>query len=630
MAIEIRNSKGQIADLNDDTVINVDRNCALFSDDDKLFQDITLPISLPKTPSNLVFFGGGHLVDADNQLYQLPVQVIVNGTTFFNGTAEYNMKDDEFDVQLLVNYASVRDKLKNVLLSDIYDNEQVLPGTVSAIQDLMLQTCLYPERYDFAFFPVYNEYYAGSGYQYPFTNFWNHGTQQFVYDGNEEAGPGGPDQKTTRQSAFYKLKFWIKRVCKCLGFEAVGSFMTDADAEQIYLYTDVSTYISASLTIPYNISLEKFFKLLKQRFQIIVQFNALTGKANVISFKSMLRDTEVINISDYISEIKEIKTPTAKGYTVKLKPDASDVLFKDPNNPDEFIPTNRMVVGDGEKEVSIEASTLKQANTNNDYFYPKTKHRTTYFSNAASAQSIRFLRFVGFKPASGGKVFPTSFTMELGQDEALWYRFLNDGKQLKVIAYFPLTVLEQIDLSKKLFFVADDGTAVYAIVEKESFSLTNAQEELVRAEIICWSANFSPKTEVQFIATQTNAAQGDFKAKAYFNFEGRIEVKIRYPAGLRYYNSSGFPEALTADLVANGFIYKSTDRVRAGGTTVNLPYLSVLFDDFHLVEIQSSIKPVDVVYNGASHTTSSLVGNYWVTKNFTGNLLGRFIFWLKF
>lgn len=82
MAIEIRNKKGQIADLGDDTVLNIDRFCSLFSDEDKLFQDITYPMTLPRTPTNIAFFGGGHLVDASNDLYQIEVQVSLNGTSF--------------------------------------------------------------------------------------------------------------------------------------------------------------------------------------------------------------------------------------------------------------------------------------------------------------------------------------------------------------------------------------------------------------------------------------------------------------------------------------------------------------------------------------------------------------------
>jgi hypothetical protein len=86
-----------------------------------------------------------------------------------------------------------------------------------------------------------------------------------------------------------------------------------------------------------------------------------SGSVTIDQINSLLTSNEVFDLSDYVTSINEISTTETTGYTVTLKPDEKDEMFLDTVNTDEknYIATSRLVIGSGEKEIEIDATTLK-------------------------------------------------------------------------------------------------------------------------------------------------------------------------------------------------------------------------------------------------------------------------------
>lgn len=561
--IEIRNFDGLLAELYPDTSISIEKNNPLFNDKDEFFEDITYSFKLPDTENNKMFFKNGHLVEANNEVYKMPVQCIVSGFPFFAGSIKYSFVDGNFDAILLVNFGEVVDKIKNIKISEIYFND-IIPDEITPT--FMKTVCENPLQYPFSYFPVYNEkWWSGGVTAYPMINNWDHAAQNFVFS----SGFG------TAVCPYFKLKYVLTKIINYLGFECSGGFMNDVESDKIYIYN--SLYFArpnnSNAYLPFDLLITDFLKQIRERRKISCSFDVFNGVANIESANSLLNSTDFFDLSPYISDVAEINIAPINGYSITLKPNPKDASFKDPGDATKYLPTNKLIIGKGEKELELAISTLKEKAVA-DYVMPMTSEQLYGKENFP----LRLIYYNGMRSVAGGKVFPEAKPLELSLKDAVWYQFLNDGKLLKINACIPTYLLPELTSSKKIGIKSNEGYYTSAIFEKISYSLANTNSEYVNVTVNCRSVVFDYTTPVSIIpfakTLAESAVYNNNLYKAYFTEAGLTEVEIKayYPTG-----SNGFEDylPLTTPKEDTIIIKQSTDKNRGGGVGVYMPFVNL-------------------------------------------------------
>lgn len=634
--IQIINSLGQTLQLFPDTSISIERNNPLFNDDDKLFEDISYSFKVPASANNKVFFQSGHLVEANNSVYKIPVQCIVAGLPFYAGSIKYSFIAGDFEALLLLNFGALAEKLKTVTLTDIYTDE-IFENPITAY--FMKTVCENPQNYPFSFFPVKNTNWDGVGaYHYNTVNSWDHQNQYFShFYTNDITGTPPP---FTGQSAYFKLKYILQKVFDYLGLPPEGSFMDDEETDKIYLYNRI--YVTnfmreSSYYFPKGYTISEFLKLLKNdpRFKLSISFDMMKGIVKVESYKSQIKSAAIADLRAYASGVEEISLPETNGYLISLKPDNEDDLFKDVKDPTKHVATNKLLIAGGEKVIEVETSTLKEVYIFAQGTTPEVK-QTFYQTDLPDNPPIRFIKYNGMIALANSKVYPEAKAMELTVKDAEWYRFLNDSKALVLTANLPLNILLNLESGQKIGFLSKEGFYTTAILEKTSFSLKNEYAELIPVKLACRTMFYNEETSVSIIPVETPIVGLNYPFKAFFDPEKGInvvKVEMFYPAGTEIENYPNPDTTLTVPVIYSGIINKSTDRLRGGGSIVYLEKL-VLSSSFYLREVEVRVfnEPKYLIFAGVKIYFTFISGT-WVAKPFTTETLDRYNFqpiWIVF
>jgi len=601
--IQIINGSGLTAHLFPDTSISIERNNPLFLDSENYFEDITYSFPMPADDWNKEFFKNGHLVEAANSVYELEVQTFVSGTTFFAGLLNYSYQENNFKAVLKINYGTLASRAKSTIVNNIVtlDGRGRLQADLTTAA-LMKDTCLHPSDYPFAFFPIHNPKATDS-----FINKWDHNAQVFP--------------RTGTIICYYKLEYILERILEYLGFELDGSFFSDPENKAIYIYGGFDgVFISSSLaSIPPDITIADFFKMIKQRLSISLSFNLLEKKAYVDSAKTLINSNSFLDLSDYVIGISEISRPGIVGYTLTLKPDPTDELFKIKiNDEKQSAPTNQVIIGDGDKEIEIEISTLKEKAIDN-YFVPATD-QPLYPHN-----KIRLVRFKGMRDVGGGKVFPEARAMELGDDDIFYYRFLNDSKQVKLTVLVNSSLAAKITSVRKIAFKSKEGFFIYAITEKSSYQIKNTRDDLIEVEIECRTNSLDSNTSVKIqpVLPAFNNVIGFAAFRAYFShlFVTEIEYDLYFenwasrawPPG-QSGPDENMPQQAEGPRTVSGKITVSTDEAGVGGQIAITPFV----ESFNIAPIELRIKnaiPKYIVVYGFKYYFRFRDGYYYVSDH---------------
>ncbi|WP_231424036.1 hypothetical protein [Pedobacter sp. Leaf250] len=573
--IQIINKKGFTAHLYPDTSISIERNNPLFLDNENYFEDITYSFNMPADAWNKEFFKSGHLVEAANSVYELDVQTFVSGTSFFAGLLSYSFKGGDFEAILKINYGALVSLSKNTIVNNIttLDGRGRKEGDITT-PALMKASCQNPQDYPFAFFPVHNPKALNGK-----INNWNHETQNFEIN--------------SPLRSFYKLEYILQKILEYLGFELSGTFFENKENRAIYIYGGTSgVFIESSLYfIPEDITITDFFKMVKQRLNISISFNILEKKAYIDSAKTMIADSRLVELGDFVTKIDEIARPNIIGYTLSLKPDDTDELYKTKiNDEKQPAPTNQVIIGDGEKPIEIDISTLKEKEVDN-YVIPTTDQPVTGYNK------IRFLRFYGMKYVGSGKVFPEARAMEISSDDIFYYQFLNDSKKIKLTALISVLMASNLTSAQKISFNSKEGFLVYAITEKISYQIKNKNESFILVDIECRTISFDSTTtvKIQPVIPKFNQVVGFASFRAYFSklLVSQIEYDLYYenwasrawPPG-----QSGpddvMPQKAEGPRTVSGVIPISTDAYGVGGIVAITPFI----ESYSLAPIELRIK----------------------------------------
>ncbi|SDM40968.1 hypothetical protein [Pedobacter antarcticus] len=490
--IEIINDQGIMLQPDPETVVPVEVHNPLFNPSNELFQEIIYNAQAGLTESNKVFISHGHRIDADIDVYEQPVTVLYRGAMFFKGIFRYKIVSDKINFELKVNFATVAKKVKNTVVREIMSMDIDQSVQVGDFQDIMLDTCKNPSKYNYSFFPIHNSGWTdpGSGtILYPWMNNWDHAAQKFV----DVRGGGENDPRGTTIVPFFKVSYILKAIFKYLKFDLQGDLLNDEDFNSVYLYTRRPligrTTLPSLLYLPAELTISDFIKQISDRMKLNFIYNLNNGTVTIESPITALRVDDYVDISKYVERIEELGTSEQKGYTVTLAVDNTD---KDQNlkakdsEIDVFVPLYTLIVGEGESILNMDVSTLKEVESSEGYFYP-TANQLTNFSNLNPDEKwpLRLIKFKGMKRLANGKMFPEARAYDLSEDDASWYRFLNESKKGILSAKIPYDVVSRFSPTTKFCFKSENGTDKIAMNVKHSYNLGTSKSSLLSVKIEC-------------------------------------------------------------------------------------------------------------------------------------------------
>ncbi|MBC8053733.1 MAG: hypothetical protein H7Y13_11780 [Sphingobacteriaceae bacterium] len=530
--LEIINERGEVMEVSDDLSIPVERYNPLFNDPDKFFQDITYPGKAPISPANKAFFSNAHYVDAENALYQFPVQISTSGFILFAGICQFKIGNNTYDFVLKVNFGAISQNFKSVKLSDLrtYDSYNVPATSTAAWEAHMKDTCVNPQNYNYAFIPVFNDgvEYFGENISTT-TNIWDYANQKFKI-----TPPSGQQialDYMVFNTPYFKLTYLVKKAIECLGFEATGNFF-NATNDQIYVWSpynctlwtsDFNTvYLAVQQSSFYapDATIGEFFKILREdpRLKLAFSFDLLNATVKVDSFDDIMNDPEYEDISEDVEEITEIEIKSTDGFSITLAPDTQDPNFL---LTDKHVATARLVVGNGTKAVEVNANSLKYHNADMVKCNRKVSRARAAVSFPQNKLPLRLMRFTGMREAEPGKFIPHCQAIELSTNDATFYEFIASAKKIGLIATVSVTILSRLDTSKKLRFYYQ-GVHVPAIMEKLAYDMQGKNR--VKVKIECYSllnstANTSRIEQVLIPETESFDGYTVDVFCAYFNTE---------------------------------------------------------------------------------------------------------------
>ena len=598
--LQLINALSQTADLYPDTIIPIERNNPLFNEDNQPFADITYGFKLPLTPNNQEYIKNAHLVEAATKEYAQESTLLVDATALHAGILTYKITGNDIDALLKINFGTIAKKIKTVKLSEIYTGDAwLLPYFVED----MKAACQYPKDYPYSFFPVYNDAWSGVDTEpVKIINDWDHATQTFNLA-----------RKVT--CPYFKLKYLLQKAVECMGFQLDGDWLKDPESDEIFVYTQINskTLLNGSFTyMPQDLTVHDFFVRIKERFGISCNFDMITGKVIVVTPKLALDTSQVQDISDYVTSIEEISVPEPKGYSILLKPDEGDELFLDPRaeNEDTYAPTNRLIIGDQEKPIEMESSTLK-VKSFQTYSMPATKQLLYPHTNRHKPFPLRFLRYKGLKDIGAGKVFPQAEPIELNADDALFYKFRNESKPVKLKINIPAFLLARLKVHQCIAFLSKEGTYTIALPEKISYNLSSGNTSYITATIQCRAMVTSYANDVQLI---------DFKPELENDTDDAGLIPTTYKA---FFDQNRIPfvdiEIYTKSNRVNGLpsvrkerIQYSTDKFGTGGMVISPPLVTAPNWELRVL----TATPVYAIVGGIKFNFTQ-AGAYWVLNMIT-------------
>lgn len=540
--LEIINGEGIALELGDDTRIVVERSNPLFQESEGFFQDHTFPAKAPMSPTNKRFVMNGHLVEADNIVYELPATVLYGGRRLFVGLFRYKILDHEISFTLYVNWGEVAELAKTTKLTDFDFGDGDVYGQY--VVPLEAQDTLdHPENYHYAYFPVMHRDYPtgeGTGAKIDFfANPWSYDNQAFEpWTPTLPIPPGLVWQR--RWCPHFKLSYVLKRALEFLGYTHSGPIWNDPEFDKIYIHTEKNHFpfrLSANNYLP-AIAIADFIKQIEDRLQLLFYFNSEEKSVYVSSFSSLLGQESVQDISLHVSDVRDISVAEKKGYEVELTPFGSDELFYPEGG--QATAAYRLVVGSGENAVRLDVTTLHQKEEPAGYTYPVNgvERRSLVFGGGplrslrfddTNAWPVRLLRYHGMKLVEAGKYWPEATSLDLTIDDAAYYQFLNDSKLIKISGVMPASLLSALDASQKISLRSNEGHSFMAMPRSISYSLASDAAELIDFEIEAYSIKKDEQTAARLEPV-----------RPYFDERGEMAMQVKFVFNEQVYDAIEF------------------------------------------------------------------------------------------
>ncbi len=511
--IVIKNKAGDTMQLSRSMNIPFERNNTLFNNNNIFKEDLMYSGSAPLSPSNKIFFNGGHRVEASSDLYQFFVTVYLNQHFICAGELQFTIKDQNFDFTIKPNYAAIRDIAVTYTFQNIRFNDVLAKPAGITYANYMKATATNPDDYNAVFFPIFNPkqfeeqnndnaYYFVNAYtSNNFTPFKSSGI--------------GTAPFTHTQSPFFKLTYILKKCCEFLGFKAEGNIFSDAAFIKKVIYTRIAHFNQNGDVIHYNSNmympemlLSDFIKSIAFRYQLCFSFDYALKKVNINTFKHLKENGKTHDLTKYAQKVSEIKRNEDAGYSVRLVPDADDLTYDE--DLDDFVtisPTKTLKTGDGTIALDLKIDTLQNYKSifgelgtkarqvlkditgrlpqlNPSFQTGGARPRNTDVSAASNiidpivpsfTGKLRVVNYEGLLEFKPGNFYPQSSPDLLNQDDAYFYNFLSQSKAITEVFYLPISVFNQIQIFDKIAFKDQYGSYHVCLIEKISTDLKDTQ-----------------------------------------------------------------------------------------------------------------------------------------------------------
>ncbi|RVU01076.1 hypothetical protein EOD41_10705 [Mucilaginibacter limnophilus] len=579
--IRIVNNAGLVLQLTPDVSVTIEKINPLFNDADKLLADVGYSFKAPFTENNLVFFNLSHLVEASTSSYTMPAKLYADEFLMVTGNIRYRVDTDGFECNLEPNVTALSTLIKTTRLTEIRgDDGDYNINTEDAMEALMLDTVEHPESYNYFYLPIWNSVFGGveetPTFSYPSINYWNYATHKFVARRPDYIS--NPYAWNYAQSPFFKLKYIVKKVAEFLGLQVAGEFFTDPDIDRICIYTRRSDTEPVRFPWPAympNMLISEFFKQIRERLHLALDFNLSTNTLTVETFKSIYNRKDGIDLTPYILKGIEQEIPEERGYTVWLKPDEQDdAMLMETEFGSQRPPNEKLIIGDGKTEVELECTTtnmfenfygdvalrqpfVKQGTLNwflfaygipNANMNLPENERVDYANGihyedvndptSINTWPLRLLKYEGFKPIGDtGYDLPSVTNMPLDKDDEMYYRFMNDAKPLRIPAAIPPSILASYKTTDKYYFRTDGLNTIELIQQKFQLSYNNSTDRVL-TKIYAKAIGFDYKTNVTVAEVadandvlntdENNLVPKGMYIKAYFDpdLHGITDVKV--------------------------------------------------------------------------------------------------------
>jgi len=246
--------------------------------------------------------------------------------------------------------------------------------------------------------------------------------------------------------------------------------------------------------------------------------------------------------------VKEISLDEASGYSITLKPDEQDELFNaGTGDESKYIAAWRLDVGSAETREELDAGTLLQreesgrllvgtkqlafTRTVQSHSYEDFPAAVDFDGGSRNQWPLRLIRYTGMKQIEPGKYWPESKSFDVSEQDAAWYSFLNDSKNVIIRANIPPLVLSRLSVDEKICFRTGEGAYVEAVCKKITYD-QGGSHELIPLEIQARTLKYEVRTKYTLMKTGT--VEGELP-------EGKLfQIKAHYDP-----EADGIPSGLT-------------------------------------------------------------------------------------
>lgn len=335
-----------------DGVLTVQINSTLFNNQDDFLGSLTFPGTLPLEP-NRKNIRNAHYILTDAGLRSFMVRCYIGALPYKIGRLVFTVENNTINYNLYIDTGNIAQKLANDTLTNLLDPANDVTLTFSSIADyqayMLSTTTAAPGAMPMVFFPYKNvgaykvidpdnyATYPKLGLPWnPYFNAW-----QFDDDHNGSFILDAIDPPfSNTQTPFFYLVYILKRIALYYGFQPVGKWLTEVDANRIVIASmipvtvflnDPDVFIRIDdwrLYVP-DIPVADFLKEVRSNYGLLIDFDEINSVATFESLVNLQRTAGVTDLrAKQTTNYRETGT-NPDVFTITQGVDDKDAAFSD-------------------------------------------------------------------------------------------------------------------------------------------------------------------------------------------------------------------------------------------------------------------------------------------------------------
>ncbi len=509
-----------------------------FNDAEILEGSGSYPIELAASPANDLLLNFSTQLANRLARKDIEVTVYLMGQPWKRCTLTYDLKNGRPSGHLKIDNGELSARLKNISLPDVFvittagvfvDHDWIFVGNSTAETEAAVLAALPKGGAPYAFYPFKNSglfgTYSGEG-----TPEYDVETEIFNrwVAGSFLSGSLSPESYWFCPALY--LTWVIKKVCRFLGYEAVGDFFDSEfinslviDNNSVYnihdLFNEDGFSIAPARHLP-EIKLADFFKKLRNTFKLVYYFNSNTRQAHFQLSAGVLSSPERVELDGFIEKKRVSTTKLGEtGYELRQAIDSKDRLA-------EFLPyTKSFFIGETTvpKPVDVPIGTTFMKYETNDDMVGSPAWRIPYKDQLGNAYSVKaegssahnptgwgrnqwdlkLVSYQGLQQDSLADDYPYATSDGLAPDNTtvltdscwlggargilaiyhtLWYIFYLRTEIIELSARLTSLLLNKLSPLKKIRWATEEGVHLEALLSQVEFT-ADERKQLLNSEL---------------------------------------------------------------------------------------------------------------------------------------------------